>query len=126
MNILGIWPRFSKNSKMILLDPEFATYVEDYRISMNEKVVENEKKDTSELFNIICWKKDGLVPEGETKNVKIIMSGSLQFCIFWFLRVNTRLKMHFTLVLNSTILNIPIHIIYGLVFEILYFMFCIF
>ena len=83
------------------------------------------EKKPIELFNITCWKKDGLVPEGETKNVKIIMSGSLQFCIFWFLRVNTRWKMHFTLVLNSTIFNIPIQIIYGVVFEILYFMFCI-
>ena len=70
MNILGIWPRFSKNSKMILLDPEFATSVEVYGIPMNEKLMGNEKKDTSELFNIICRKKDGLVPEGETKTSK--------------------------------------------------------
>ena len=55
---------------MILWDPEFATSVEVYGISMNEKLVENEKTDTSELFNIICWKKDGLVPEGETKTSK--------------------------------------------------------
>ena len=54
MNNLVIWPRFSKNSKMILLDPEFSTSLEVYGISMNEKLVENEKKDTSELFNIIC------------------------------------------------------------------------